>query len=74
MFKRFINWMFPKCQHNKNRNTTTWLAEDGTPMVESYCLDCGWRDYGHVYADSKDYECRVIIIRQGETLVNDLKN
>ena len=39
----------PKCIHPRLQSRK-WL-EEGTPMVESWCPDCGWHDKGHVYAD-----------------------
>jgi hypothetical protein len=38
-----------KCTHPRAMSRK-WL-EEGTPMIESFCPDCGWRDLGHVYAD-----------------------
>lgn len=39
------------CRH-ENTDQRLWNAEDGTPMVKTSCLDCGWIDVGHVYGDS----------------------
>jgi hypothetical protein len=42
-----------ECQH-KRVEQKRWLDND-TPMAETWCLDCGFHDCGHVYADSKTW-------------------
>ncbi len=39
-----------RCLH-PNSTTNKWLDDDGTPMMEFHCPDCGAWDRGHVYAD-----------------------
>lgn len=52
-----IYWAFrpdpEPCPHTQNYTERRWLADDGTPMADFHCEDCGHRDCGHVHADSR---------------------
>lgn len=62
-----------QCKHDKNYRSRTYLLKDGTPMVEFECFVCNWKDHGHVYADSDDYEKNLIIVREGKEVFNQNK-
>ena len=57
------------CEHKKNYRSRTYLSEDGTPMVEFECHDCGFRDSGHVYADAENYPQKLVIVKDGVAIV-----
>jgi len=44
------------CKHKLNYILNQWVAKDDTPMISFVCLDCGYKDYGHVYGDSENWE------------------
>lgn len=41
------------CSHT-NLKELRWL-ENGTPMIRQNCLDCGFRDEGHVHANPETW-------------------
>ena len=45
-----------QCQH-KRVEQRKWL-ENGTPMAETWCLDCEFHDYGHVHANPETWAVR----------------
>jgi len=57
-----------KCLHLKNVRYKRYFSSDGTPMVETNCLDCGYYDNGHVYCNPEDWENRLVIIKNGERI------
>jgi RNase P subunit RPR2 len=62
LWKTVKSWFnfCPWCKRNQKRCAHTsakvvkWL-EKGTPMVEVTCSECGWHDFGPVYADPADW-------------------
>jgi hypothetical protein len=49
-YRKLQNWWHPVCLHPQIQSNK-WLDKNDTPMVTSWCPDCGWHDEGHVYAD-----------------------
>ena len=54
--ERLNRWLIRKglkrCRHtNINNYKNTWELQDGTPMYEFRCYDCGWHDKGHVHGN-----------------------
>jgi len=66
-------WKFKKkeCNHDTDYRSRTYLLDDGTPMVEFECYKCGWKDSGHVYADSSTYKQRLIVKEKGIIIINE---
>lgn len=62
-----------KCNHDKNYNIRTYLSDDGTPMVDFECFDCGWKDHGHVYADIEDWKENHIIVKNSIEVFKQIK-
>lgn len=61
------------CTHEKNYRKHKFNSEDGTPMIEFHCYDCGWQDNGHVYGESwKEPELKVV--RDGHLIINEKSN
>lgn len=60
-----------KCDHSQNVRHKKYHLDDGTPMIETQCFDCGFVDKGHVYADSDDWDDRLIVIRNGKTEIDE---
>lgn len=44
-----------KCEHDQNFRMNKYLDKDDTPMIEFDCLDCGYKDHGHVYGDAEGW-------------------
>lgn len=55
------------CCHDKNVRHEKYHLSDGTPMIKTKCLDCGYIDEGHVYADSENWMDGVVIRKNGMT-------
>lgn len=58
-----------RCDHSQNIRHRKYHSNDGTPMIETECFDCGYTDNGHVYAD--DWEDSLIIRQNGEFIINE---
>ena len=64
---RWIRKLFrPRCEHDRNYTARKYNLPDGTPMVKSHCLDCGWFDEGPVIMNESDgWPEPQIVIRNG---------
>lgn len=62
-----------KCEHDTNYRSRKYFTKDGTPMIEFECRSCGWKDHGHVYADAKDWENRLVVMEHGVEIINETK-
>lgn len=59
------------CDHAKNYVCTQWKHRDGTPMLTTVCMNCEYKDEGHVYTNDDDWPAKIQVFRNGE-LVLDL--
>ena len=61
-------WFIKKkvCNHSRNVKHIKYHSPDGTPMIETVCLDCGYNDSGCVYTET--WENEIIIVRNGKTV------
>ncbi len=53
-----------KCDHKRNVRHLKYHLNDGTPMIETQCLDCGFTDRGHVYAN--EWKDELVLIINGQ--------
>jgi hypothetical protein len=56
--------MMKKCDHRQNVRHRKYHSNDGTPMIETECFDCGYTDKGVVYAD--EWKDELIVISNGK--------
>ncbi len=57
------------CNHENNVRIKKYHLDDGTPMVDTQCFDCGYTDSGHVYTD--DWKDELIVKRNGKIIINE---
>lgn len=64
-----MNWLVrlfrgsSPCRHSVNSVSQAWRDVNGTPMSSFRCLDCGFFEEGHVYAD--DWEAKTVFVVNG---------